>query len=154
MKGIFSIVMAGLFLLGGIFGSATAEASAKATPETNKKLVESFWNEVFNQHNLTVIDTVVGDVYVQHSPSVADGKQAFKSAMADYMKSCPDSSAQIKHIAADGDLVFIHNHIKLNAADPGQAAVDIFRVKNGKIVEHWDIIQDVPKTSANENTMF
>lgn len=51
-------------------------------------------------------------------------------------------------------LVFIHNHIKLNPKDRGQAAVDIFRVRDGKIVEHWDVIQDIPEKAENPNTMF
>ena len=57
-------------------------------------------------------------------------------------------------MGADGDLVFIHNHIKLNAQDRGQAAVDIFRIKKGKIVEHWDVIQDIPEKAEKNNTMF
>lgn len=97
---------------------------------------------------------MVGPKYKQHSPEFADGKQAFKDGVTGFLKAYPDSSAVIKHIGADGDLVFIHNHIKLNKADRGQAAVDIFRIKDGKIVEHWDVIQDIPEKAANDNTMF
>ena len=67
-------------------------------------------------------------------PEFADGKQAFKDGVSGFLKAYPDSTAVIKHIGADGDLVFIHNHIKLNKEDRGQAAVDIFRIKDGKIV--------------------
>lgn len=122
--------------------------------EANKELVVNFWNEVFNRHNASIIDTAVGDVYTQHSPGFADGKEAFKTAISGFLAEFPESTAEIKRVAADGDLVFIHNHIKLNAADRGQSAVDIFRVENGKIVEHWDIIQDVPEKAENNNTMF
>ena len=82
------------------------------------------------------------------------GKAAFKEGITGFLKEFPDSTAEIKHIGADGDLVYIHNHIKLNAQNRGQAAIDIFRVKHGKIVEHWDIIQDIPETAENNNTMF
>ena len=97
---------------------------------------------------------VTGETYTQHSPGFADGKKAFKDGITGFLKEFPESSAEIRHIGADGDLVFIHNHIKLNARDRGQAAVDIFRVKDGKIVEHWDVIQDIPEKAENQNTMF
>lgn len=122
--------------------------------KSNKAMAEYFWNEVFNKHNTAVIDTMIAPVYTQHSPEFADGKQAFKDGVAGFLKAYPDSTAVIKHIGADGDLVFIHNHIKLAKDDRGQAAVDIFRIKDGKIVEHWDVIQDIPDKAANNNTMF
>ena len=129
---------------------------AKAAPQfaDNKAMVEYFWNEVFNRHNTAVIDDMVGDIYIQHNPGFQDGKAAFKEGIIGFLAECPDSTAAIKHIGADGDLVFVHNHIKLNETDRGQAAMDIFRVENGKIVEHWDIIQDIPETAENSNTMF
>ena len=92
--------------------------------------------------------------YIQHNPGFNDGKQAFKDGITGFLKEFPESTAEIKHMGADGDLVFIHNHIKLNAQDRGQAAVDIFRIKKGKIVEHWDVIQDIPEKTENNNTMF
>ena len=117
------------------------------TPYTN------LWGRL-TAHDTAVIDTMVGPKYKQHSPEFADGKQAFKDGVSGFLKAYPDSTAVIKHIGADGDLVFIHNHIKLNKEDRGQAAVDIFRIKDGKIVEHWDVIQDIPEKAANDNTMF
>ena len=104
---------------------------AAGTPhfKNNKAVAEYFWNEVFNKHDTAVIDTMVGPKYKQHSPEFADGKQAFKDGVSGFLKAYPDSTAVIKHIGADGDLVFIHNHIKLNKEDRGQAAVDIFRIK-------------------------
>ncbi len=120
----------------------------------NKKMVTYFWNEVFNKHNTSVIEELAVPGYIQHNPGFPDGRDAFKNGIEGYLKEFPDSTAEIKHIASDEDLVFIHNYIKLNAEDRGQAAVDIFRVKNGKIVEHWDVIQDIPETAENNNTMF
>lgn len=155
MKKILFVIMLSFFSL-GVFGSNiyTAQAAPVKVAQQNKQLVETVWNSIFNQHDTTVIDTYVADEYKQHSPSFKTGKAAFKDGIGGYLASFPESTATIKHIVAEGDLVFIHNHIQLNPQDRGQAAVDIFRVKNGMIVEHWDIIQDIPETSENDNTMF
>lgn len=149
------IVTAALVAALGLMPISSAFA-AEAIPhfKDNKSLVEYFWNQVFNEHNPSVIDSMTGIVYKQHSPGFKDGKAAFKEGITGFLKEFPDSTAEIKHIGADGDLVYIHNHIKLNAQDRGQAAMDIFRVKHGKIVEHWDIIQDIPEKAENNNTMF
>lgn len=133
--------------------SESPKISQSASAE-NKILVQNFWNALFNEHKIAIIDEFVDEKYIQHNPGFKDGKSAFKDGMAGFLKDFPKSSAEIKNIGSDGDLVFIHNHIKLNENDRGQAAVDIFRVKNGKIVEHWDVIQDIPEKSENKNTMF
>ena len=143
-----TLALVGCLPMGASFAAGTPHF------KNNKAVAEYFWNEVFNKHDTAVIDTMVGPKYKQHSPEFADGKQAFKDGVSDFLKAYPDSTAVIKHIGADGDLVFIHNHIKLNKEDRGQAAVDIFRIKDGKIVEHWDVIQDIPEKAENSNTMF
>lgn len=159
-----SILLGLTLALVGCLPMGTSLAADTPHFKSNKAAAEYFWNEVFNKHDTAVIDTMVGPKYKQHSPEFADGKQAFKDGVTSFLKAYPDSSAVIKHIGADGDLVFIHNHngdlvfihnhIKLNKEDRGQAAVDIFRIKDGKIVEHWDVIQDIPEKAANDHTMF
>lgn len=152
-KILFAFILT--FAIGSIaLSPLTAQAASKDMTQTNKQLVESFWNEVFNKHNVSIINGTVGSNYTQHSPSVKDGKEAFYSSISGFLKEFPKSTAEIKNIVAEKDYVFIHNHIKLNPQDRGQAAVDIFRVQDGKIVEHWDVIQDIPEKSENTNTMF
>ena len=144
-------------LAAAVLGAVTmTPATADGIPEfkNNRDMVGYFWNQVFNRHDPSVIDQMTGETYTQHSPGFADGKKAFREAITGFLKEFPESSAEIRHIGADGDLVFIHNHIKLNPKDRGQAAVDIFRVRDGKIVEHWDVIQDIPEKAENPNTMF
>lgn len=133
--------------------TSITQASSKQENK-NKVLVENFWNQVFNKHNTDVIETTVSDNYVQHSPSFPDGKEAFLKGAQGFLNEFPLSQAKIDHIGADGDYVYIHNHIQLTPDDRGQAAVDIFQVKNGKILAHWDVIQDVPEKAENNNTMF
>lgn len=124
------------------------------TEQKNKEIAETFWNEVFNKHNPEVIKTMVSEDYEQHNPDYATGRDAFYNAISGYLQSAPESSAVIDNIGADGDYVYIHNHPKENANDRGQAAVDIFKIIDGKIVAHWDVLQNVPETAQNTNTMF
>lgn len=154
VKKILIVLLLALSFGSIVLPGGSVQAASRDLGSENRQFVETFWNELFNQHNVNVIDNKVDDIYIQHSPSVADGKVAFKNAMTNYLKEFPESTAEIKRIVSEGGYVFIHNHIKLNPQDRGQAAVDIFRVENGKIVEHWDIIQDVPEQSENNNTMF
>ena len=154
MKKILFVCLLALSFCSIALPAVSVQAASKDTAQANKQLVETFWNEVFNKHNVTVIEHSVGNTYIQHNPTFPDGKEAFKTAVAGFLQEFPESSAEIKHIVAEKDYVFIHNHIKLNSQDRGQAAVDIFRVQNGKIVEHWDVIQDIPEKSESGNAMF
>lgn len=125
-----------------------------ATEEANRKLVVEFYDRFFNKHEVAEAAAVVADDYKQHNPQVPDGKEPFVGFFTGYFKDNPNSRAKIVRSSTDGDLVWIHVHSTNGPEDRGQAVVDIFRVKEGKIVEHWDVIQDVPKEAANQNTMF
>lgn len=96
----------------------------------------------------------MGDKYIQHNPFVSDGKKPFIDFFVGFYKKHPAAKTDIKRIIAEGDLVVIHTHSKIDESDRGRAVMDIFRVANGKIVEHWDVSQSIPDKSANENTMF
>lgn len=136
-----------------IFSSATALAS---TLEQNKANALAFYDLAFNQHKVQeATDKYIGKEYLQHNPGVADGGQAFVDAFAPFLKENPKSKATIKRVIADGDLVALHVHSQLNGEDRGEAVVDIFRFdKDGKIVEHWDVIQAVPEKTESGRGMF
>lgn len=122
--------------------------------EANRTLVVDFYNSFFNDHDITAAERFVAEDYIQHNPSVPDGRAPIIEFFSDNFQKNPDRSSRIVRSAADGDLVWLHVEAKQNAADRGVAVVDIFRVEDGKIVEHWDVIQPVPETAANDNTMF
>ncbi|WP_406451326.1 nuclear transport factor 2 family protein [Streptomyces sp. NBC_01622] len=120
----------------------------------NKKLVTAFVNDVPVHKDLSAIDRYVAPDYLQHNPTIPDGIAGVKAGMAAYFEHYPQMTFTPKRIIAEGDLVAVHSHFVAAPGERGQAVVDLFRVQNGKIVEHWDSLQDVPETSANDNTMF
>ena len=129
--------------------------SANQLAEQNKKIVVDFYEGVFQKHQVKAYaDRYIGDKYIQHNPHVPDGKAPFVDYFIGHFKENPEAKSVIKRAVAEGDLVFLHVHSTQNAQDRGVAIVDIFRVENGKIVEHWDVQQAVPEQAANSNTMF
>ena len=121
----------------------------------NKKIVIDFYEGVFLKHQVQEYsDRYIGQQYIQHNPYVPDGKAPFVNYFTQYFKETPQASNVIKRAVAEGDLVFLHVHSTQNKQDRGEAIIDIFRVEDGKIVEHWDVQQSIPEQSANQNTMF
>lgn len=120
--------------------------------EVNKKLVANLYQELFGNKDVTVIDKYIGDTYIQHNPSVADGKEALRQAVTVWFKGAPKEKIDIQHLSAEGDLVYIHT--KSKQGETTTSTIDIFKVENGKVVEHWDVVQEVPKKSANAHPMF
>lgn len=123
--------------------------------EINKKIVTDFYEGVFLKHQVKeYADRYIGNQYIQHNPHVPDGKEPFVNYFTQYFKEKPQAKNSIKRVIADGNLVALHVHSVQDNQDLGEAIVDIFRVENGKIVEHWDVIQPITTSSANTNTMF
>jgi predicted SnoaL-like aldol condensation-catalyzing enzyme len=134
----------------------SAPSIAGPLEEVNKKVVLDFYSRAFKYHEpKKAADLHIGDVYIQHNPRVPNGAAPFYGFFGKFFKENPTASSDVKRVIAEGDLVVLHSHSKANAEDPGRAIVDIFRVENGKIVEHWDVMQAVPtEPSPNGNTMF
>jgi predicted SnoaL-like aldol condensation-catalyzing enzyme len=120
--------------------------------EANKKLVADFYQQLFGDKDISAIQKYIGDVYIQHNPSAADGPQALTDVCKAWFKNAPKEKIDIQHIGADGDMVFIH--LKSHMGSKIVSVVDMFRIKDGKIIEHWDVMQDVPDKSANPHPMF
>lgn len=127
---------------------------AQADAQENRKLVVRFYDDFFNKHDIDKASAVVAEDYKQHNPQVGDGKKPFVDFFTQYFAKNPDARSRIIRTAVEGDLVWMHNHSTSGPGDRGRAIVNIFRVKDGKIVEHWDVIQAVPENAANDNSMF
>jgi len=137
-------------------GCATAGAKNQQDGAAkNKEMVIAFYNMIFQEHKVReALERYVGDRYIQHNPLAPNGTEALINFMEPYFAKNPQARSEIMRAAAEGDLVWLHVNAKSNPTDRGLAVVDIFRVENGKVVEHWDVVQPVPEKSANDNTMF
>jgi predicted SnoaL-like aldol condensation-catalyzing enzyme len=123
--------------------------------EMNKRIVREFYNLAFNERNpAEAAAKYVAESYRQHNPTVGDGPEGFVNGIGGFLNNVPDLRVDFKRFIAEGDLVTVHSQFVTTPESRGLAVVDIFRVKNGKIVEHWDVMQEVPENAANENTMF
>jgi len=124
-------------------------------PESNKNTVRQFFEMAFNEKKPEeAVSRYMGSYYRQHNPQAGDGPEAFTGYVRYFAGEYPNMKVHIKRMIAEGDLVAVHSNMVLQPGERGQAVMDIFRLEDGKIVEHWDVIQDVPETAANMNTMF
>jgi predicted SnoaL-like aldol condensation-catalyzing enzyme len=134
--------------------SLFAMTAQAADIEANKKAVLEFYEKGLNQKDFDAASKYFGPKYVQHNPGAPDGIEGFKAFIALRKEKFPNAHSDIKRIFADGDYVILHVHNVPNPGDRGSAIADIFRLENGKIVEHWDVVQPIPEKTANTNTMF
>jgi len=127
-----------------------------AQVQRNKATVVAYYSTAFNDKKPEeAVAKYGGPVYIQHNPQAADGFDAFIDFVKFFTTQNPQLHVDIKRVIGECDMVVTHSHLTLSPSDRGSAVADIFRLnRQGKVVEHWDVIQAVPATSMNDNTMF
>ena len=134
--------------------AAHAAHALTAQEQSNKDTVLAFYEAAINKKDAEAALAFVGPQYIQHNPRAPDGVDGLKGFLGFLKANSPDSRGTVKRVVVQGDLVVLHVHSVPVPGALGNAIVDIFRLENGKIVEHWDVMQAVPDKAANTNTMF
>lgn len=129
--------------------------SPEPTLERNKEAVLAFYRAAINDKDFDAASAYLGEHYTQHNPAIADGAEGLKGRIDLIRERFPELRAEVKKIVAEGDLVIAHVHGVREPGQRGTAIVDIFRLdENGKLVEHWDVMQDIPDHAENPNGML
>lgn len=142
-----------LFIIAASFFVSAAYATTSLM-DISKENVVNFYNDVTNAKNFDAAFQYIGSRYKQHNPTAADGVEGLKGYIQWLHDNYPNAHSEIKKIFVDGDYVILHVHFVLEPGTRGLAIVDIFKLEQNKIIEHWDVIQDIPEHPANDNGMF
>ena len=145
------------FVATGLLASFACMSAQALTPQeqANKDTVLAFYEAAINRKDADAALAFVGPKYIQHNPRSPDGAEGLKGFIDGYLKKAnPALKASIERVVVQGDLVVLHVHSVPVPGVLGSAIVDIFRVENGKVVEHWDVMQAVPEQQAHANTRF
>jgi predicted SnoaL-like aldol condensation-catalyzing enzyme len=121
--------------------------------ETNKEIVKKFYDLIINKKDFEAVRPYIGPRYKQHNPLVKDYPEGLREFIEFLKKNYPEARSEIKRVIAEDDYVVLHVH-SIRSPKIQRAIIEIFRLENGKINEHWDVIQEIPETSANPNGMF
>ena len=137
-----------------VIALAFSAPACAADLEANKKTVLAFYEAGLNKKDFEAAAKFFGPKYIQHNPGAPDGIEGFKTFVNFLRDKFPNSHSEIKKSFAEGDYVILHVHAVREPGTRGRAIVDIFRLEDGKIVEHWDVAQDIPEKLPHNNGMF
>lgn len=126
----------------------------KDSTDMNKRKAIDFYRMAYEGNPRQAVDLFVGSAYIQHNPLVGDGKDSFIAYFERMAREYPEKSIEFVRAVAEGNLVALHTH-QAWPGDEEYVTMDFFRFdESGKIVEHWDAVQLIPESSANDNRMY
>ena len=126
----------------------TAEEAA------NLELIRKVYDEVLEPFASDKVDLYFRPDYIQHSPLAQTGSQGLKDFLVWAKSVSPGAHHYVKRMFADGDHVIAHVHVVIQPGTPGNTVIDIFRIEDGLVVEHWDSSQTITGESNNDNGVF
>ena len=128
--------------------------SRTAEEQDNLDLVLAMFSEVLNPMDSSAVDRFIAPDYIQHNQSVAPGVEPLKDFLDMIREQTPEAVHDVKRAFVDGDHVTVHYHVRRWPDDLGWAVIDIFRVADGKVAEHWDVMQNLVEGGPNPNSPF
>ena len=144
-----------LFCIAALIAFAPAAYAATAEQmEANKKAVAEFYELAVNKKDFEAAAKFLGPRYVQHNPNATDGPEGLKAYISFLRDKFPDAHSDVVRVFADGVYVIHHVHSVPTPGSRGNAIVNIYKLENGKIVEHWDVIQPIPETAQNDHPLL
>lgn len=144
---LIMLMLAAVLCLGGC-------SEVRSETERNRAVITDFARLFYSERNVAeAFNRYVIEDYIQHNPGIADGRAAAVAAL-EPMFSRPEARFDVKRIIVDGDYAVIHLHGSGSPTDAGGAVADIYRLKDGMIVEHWDVLQPIGRDSANPHPYF
>ena len=145
---------AGLLLSGACYVGAAAVQRDMGQEEENIRIATEFYDLLLNQKDWERGSAMIGNRYVQHNLNAPDGIEGIKAHIEMLARDYPQNRGEIKRAFSRGDLVALHIHNRRSPDVRGNTVVDMFRIEDGKVVEHWDVVQAIPERAQNDNTMF
>lgn len=119
----------------------------------NKQIVTTAYQRIFGDLDVSAVDEFMSKNFVQHNPTIADGPEGVKRLLQMLVsQGTPKQKIEFKHVVAGGDIVILHSRYEM--AGKEWRFIDIYRVENDKLAEHWDAMMQMPDTRANNNPMF
>jgi predicted SnoaL-like aldol condensation-catalyzing enzyme len=122
--------------------------------ERNRRLVMDVYEHVLKPLDASRVDDYFRPDYIQHNPMARTGAAGLKEFLHWAKSVSPSAEHHVKRLFADGDYVIAHVHVIIQSGERGNAVVDIFRIEDGMVAEHWDVAQQVPQRAQNPNGMF
>ena len=124
------------------------------TEARNLEIATAMYHEMLMKFDSRHVDRFIAEDYIQHSTAASGGREGLRAFLDDRRAGFPEIDIRIKGSFADGDFTIFQIHTIRHPGDPGMSIVDIFRMADGQVKEHWEVVQEIPATLPHENGIF